>query len=216
MYNLAPEFAPQWSGLEIPVREYIDNVFDHIVHILCEVNHISEKNFDGYDKMSGLVREFFDNSPEVIAVIEEYDGDARHTYCAEFIYYTYFSCNGADVLRSEEGDNAIDYEDDVTFFVVLEKRSEQKDANISIDTARKVGKEMRELIRPCLNSNSKYGNGMFTYLTPPNGLKTKFGFLAFSADKDGFFVHTHRARTKSFIDPEKIPQDKINFVKSTS
>ena len=208
MYNTAPEFLPQWSGLEIPVREYIDNVFDYIVGLLCEVNGISEKNFDGYDEMEGLVKEFFDNSPEIIDIVNSHEADARHQYCGEYIYYTYFSNCGADIVGEDNSD--------ITVFVVLEKKSEQKDANISIDTARKVSKEMRDKIRPFLNSESKYANGLFTYLTPPDGLKTKFDFLAFSADKDGFFVHTHRARTKSYEKPEKIPQGKIDFVKTTS
>lgn len=208
MYNTSPEFLPQWSGLKIPKREYIDNVFDYIVDLLCEVNRISEKNFDGYDEMAKLVREFFDNSPEVIDIINNHEADARHQYCGEYIYYTYFNACGNDIISDDNSD--------ITVFVVMEGNSEEKDANISIDTARKVSKEMREKIRPMLNSESKYTNGLFKYLTPPNGLKSKFGYLGFSADKNGFFVHTHRARTKSYDTPEQIPQSKIDFIKTTS
>lgn len=35
-------------------------------------------------------------------------------------------------------------------------------------------------------------------------------------DKDGFYVYTHRARSKSFPRPSAIPKDKIKFVDSTT
>ena len=35
------------------------------------------------------------------------------------------------------------------------------------------------------------------------------------ADKNGFFVFTHRARSKSYPEIEKIPQKDIKFIKST-
>jgi len=35
-------------------------------------------------------------------------------------------------------------------------------------------------------------------------------------DKDGYFVYTHRARSKSYPSAAKIPLDRIRFVSSTS
>jgi len=35
------------------------------------------------------------------------------------------------------------------------------------------------------------------------------------ADKDGFFVSTHRARSKSYLEIDKIPQKDIKFIEST-
>jgi hypothetical protein len=35
------------------------------------------------------------------------------------------------------------------------------------------------------------------------------------ADKDGFFVYTHRARCKSFSSPLKITKKCIDFIEST-
>ena len=34
-------------------------------------------------------------------------------------------------------------------------------------------------------------------------------------DKDGFYVYTHRARSKSYPRPSAIPKDKIRFIGST-
>ena len=35
------------------------------------------------------------------------------------------------------------------------------------------------------------------------------------ADRDGFYVHTHRARSKSYPSPDKIPAHKVKFIEST-
>lgn len=34
-------------------------------------------------------------------------------------------------------------------------------------------------------------------------------------DKNGYFAYTHRARTKSYDSPNKIPLNKIKFIEST-
>lgn len=34
-------------------------------------------------------------------------------------------------------------------------------------------------------------------------------------DKDGFYVYTHRARSKSYPRPGAIPKDRVRFVEST-
>jgi hypothetical protein len=34
-------------------------------------------------------------------------------------------------------------------------------------------------------------------------------------DKDGYFIHTHRARSKSYETPEKISVKDIKFIDST-
>ena len=34
-------------------------------------------------------------------------------------------------------------------------------------------------------------------------------------DKDGFYIHTHRARSKSYESPEKITEKDIKFIDST-
>jgi hypothetical protein len=39
--------------------------------------------------------------------------------------------------------------------------------------------------------------------------------VSLGADKDGFFVYTHRARSNSHASPGKIPIKEINFIEST-
>ena len=34
-------------------------------------------------------------------------------------------------------------------------------------------------------------------------------------DDDGYFIYTHRARSKSYESPEKIPVKDIDFIEST-
>jgi len=70
--------------------------------------------------------------------------------------------------------------------------------------------DMKEKILPLLTTNSKYNNGRVFDL---KGFSNKGCSLG--ADKDGFFCYTHRARSKSYEEPSKIPQKDIKFIKST-
>jgi hypothetical protein len=79
----------------------------------------------------------------------------------------------------------------------------------------KLSKEAKTLIQPHLNSSSKYKKGMGFGLSRPDGMDPGSKGLGFGADKDGFFIHTHRARSKSRKDPLKFAQKEIKFIKST-
>lgn len=39
--------------------------------------------------------------------------------------------------------------------------------------------------------------------------------ISIGRDKDGFFAATHRARSKSFSNPQAIPDKSIKFIEST-
>lgn len=39
--------------------------------------------------------------------------------------------------------------------------------------------------------------------------------VSLGRDKDGYYVYTHRARSKSYPTPAKIPHSKVTFVSST-
>ena len=39
--------------------------------------------------------------------------------------------------------------------------------------------------------------------------------VSLGADKNGFFVYTHRARSKSYETPADIPNSKIKFIETT-
>lgn len=82
---------------------------------------------------------------------------------------------------------------------------------------KKIPEDMKELILPYITSSSKYNpkSGSVTGLRKPAGMPKDAEGLGFGANRDGFFVYTHRARCKSVKDPLKIPLDAIKFVKST-
>lgn len=50
---------------------------------------------------------------------------------------------------------------------------------------------------------------------PGYGDDPRFDGVSLKKDKDGFFVHTHRARSDSYPSPEKIPDGRIDFIRST-
>lgn len=92
------------------------------------------------------------------------------------------------------------------------------DAKKSIQLSRKIPKEMKELILKYTTSSSRYNNGMVFGLRKPaelNKISVKAKGVSFGANKNGFFVYTHRARCKSHKDFRKITKKEIDFVEST-
>lgn len=49
----------------------------------------------------------------------------------------------------------------------------------------------------------------------PEELKAKMKEVSLGQDKDGYYVYTHRARSKSYKKPESIPDKDIKFISST-
>jgi hypothetical protein len=82
---------------------------------------------------------------------------------------------------------------------------------------KKIPAEMKEIIQPYITSSSKYmpKSGNVMGLQKPSGMPKEASGLGFGANKDGFFVYTHRARCKSVKDPLKIPMKSIKFIQST-
>lgn len=74
----------------------------------------------------------------------------------------------------------------------------------------RIGKDMKEAARPFVTSETQYRKGRLLYLNTPIDAGVSIG-----ADKNGFFAFTHRARSKSFESPDKIPQSVLKRVEST-
>ena len=55
----------------------------------------------------------------------------------------------------------------------------------------------------------------FEKIDKPRNFKTKLNGVGLGKDKNGYFVYTHRARSKSYDCVENIPMKDINFIKST-
>lgn len=79
----------------------------------------------------------------------------------------------------------------------------------------RLPKEMKLAIEPLVTGDTTYKKGIVTNLRKPAGMHPEASGLGFGADKNGFFVHTHRARSKSYVDPTKIPKKAIAFINST-
>ena len=90
MYKEPKEFNRNSFGFDVPVRNYVDDVFDHLMNIICQVNGISEKSFKQLDDTKAYIEKFFDNNPEILLDIDE-NNDKRYQYTAEILYDKYFS-----------------------------------------------------------------------------------------------------------------------------
>lgn len=86
----------------------------------------------------------------------------------------------------------------------------------SVKRSKSLSKEMKEKISEFLNSGSKYNvGGTVTGLTKPKISGKSFKGNGLGADKKGFFVYTHRAASKRYESPDKIPQKDIDFIETT-
>jgi len=97
--------------------------------------------------------------------------------------------------------------------------SKFNDNKQSLMRSKSISKEMKEEILKYFTGGSTYKEGGHVHgLTKPKELtdKTpKTSGVSMGADKDGFFVYTHRARSGSHAEPGKIPIKEINFIEST-
>ncbi len=88
----------------------------------------------------------------------------------------------------------------------------------SIQLSRKIPVKMKEQILKYVTSSSRYNNGRIFGLAKPSAMakiSSKVSGCSMGADKDGFFVYTHRARSQSFATPLKITKKAIDFIEST-
>ena len=85
-----------------------------------------------------------------------------------------------------------------------------------VRNSKKLSKDMKELILPLIKSNStRYNNGIVYDLTIPNIDGKSFNGVSLGADKNGFFVFTHRTRSKSKPTIKKIPNKDIIYIETT-
>jgi hypothetical protein len=92
------------------------------------------------------------------------------------------------------------------------------DVRKSIQLSRKIPAKMKEEILNYVTSSSRYNNGRVFGLVKPSAMfkiSSKISGVSMGADKDGFFVYTHRARSKSFSTPLKITKKAIDSIEST-
>lgn len=91
-------------------------------------------------------------------------------------------------------------------------------AKESIKRSRKIPTGLKDSILKLTTSSSKYNNAVITGLKKPDGMKTiskNIDGCSLGADEKGFFVYTHRARSKSFSSPLKIDKKTIDYIETT-
>ena len=107
--------------------------------------------------------------------------------------------------------------------VIKESKSNKDDRPIQdkIKYVRGVSNELKDIALDHLGSRTRANKGKITGLELHSDLKKKIkdknlpdGF-DMGIDKDGFYIHTHRARSKSYKSPEKISEKDIKFIDST-
>ena len=107
--------------------------------------------------------------------------------------------------------------------VIEESKSNKDDRPIQdkIKYVRGISNELKDIALDHLGSRTRANKGKITGLELHANLKKKIkdknlpdGF-DMGIDKDGFYIHTHRARSKSYESPEKITEKDIKFVDST-
>lgn len=88
----------------------------------------------------------------------------------------------------------------------------------SVESSRILSAKMKAQITPLISSSSRYDKGRVFGLKKPTSMgsiSSKIKGVSLGADKDGFFVYTHRARSKSYASALKIPKKDIDWVETT-
>ena len=99
------------------------------------------------------------------------------------------------------------------------KKSKYIKAKDSLMKSKSIDKEMKELILKYMLGGSTYHEGGYVHgLSKPQKLcdkSKKIDGVSMGADKNGFYVYTHRAKSKSHPTPEQITVKEIKFIEST-
>jgi hypothetical protein len=77
---------------------FVDKVFDHLVQIVCDVHHISEKSFKQWDETTDYIRSYFDNNPDILQDIDKFK-NRRYEFCAEYLFDKHFSNENKDNME---------------------------------------------------------------------------------------------------------------------
>lgn len=95
------------------------------------------------------------------------------------------------------------------------------DVKTTIKNLKKLPTELKEVAYNLIDSSTHAKNGKIYGLNLHPDLIEKIkengypdGF-SMGIDKDGYFIHTHRGRSKSFKEPSKITAQSMKFIDST-
>jgi hypothetical protein len=125
-----------------------------------------------------------------------------------------------EMLDDDNGETKLtEPKDSATPINENKNKSDYSQTKESLLRSKSIDVEMKKEILKYLGGGSTYHEGgRVTGLIKPQELKEKSkktDGVGFGADKDGFFVYTHRARSKSHLTPDKITIKEIDFIDST-
>jgi len=103
------------------------------------------------------------------------------------------------------------------------KLSEEKKVNIktTIKNLKKLSSEYKDVALSLIQNRTRAKNGIITGLKLHSDLRRKIRDKKYPSgfdmgiDYNGYFIHTHRARSKSHEKPDQITSKEIKFVDST-
>jgi predicted GNAT family acetyltransferase len=130
-----------------------------------------------------------------------------------------------DMYRSPQGADALNEEIEKmrSTLLMLENKSIEKERDIKdkIKYVRGVSDELKDFAMNHLERYTNAAKGRISGLQLHPDLKKKIkekglpdGF-SMGVDKDGYYIHTHRARSKSYEKPDAINIKDIKFIDST-
>lgn len=103
--------------------------------------------------------------------------------------------------------------------IMFEGKSKYNENKNSLLRSKSISKKMKDEILKYFMGGSTYHEGGHVHgLSKPNVLREKskkINGCSMGADKNGFYVYTHRARSKSKATPDKITVTEIEFIDST-
>ena len=100
-------------------------------------------------------------------------------------------------------------------------KNDKDDIRDKIKNLHSVPKELKEVAYGLIDSCTKASKGKISGLKLHPELKKKVSEgdypdgYSMGIDKDGYYIHTHRARSQSYPEPSKITVKDINFIDST-
>ena len=88
--------------------------------------------------------------------------------------------------------------------------------SLAISAIRRTERQAQKRIKRARKARAKDKKRGFTPAVKPHGLRGRLAGVSLAQGKDGqFFVYTHRARSKSYPEPGKIPLKAVRFIRST-
>lgn len=171
-----------------------------LVSIICEELSISEKDFNRIDRTIAFVDSVCKMNSEIYEYAQQYyEENKRLNLYAEIAYEKFIGFMGFEnVFLNEQESKDI--------------KGKKQDPILQIQRSRKLSKELKQKILNIATSQTRYKNGIVFQLS---GWNDSVKGCSLGADKNGFFCYTHRARSKSYKEPDLIPKSAIKFIEST-